>query len=296
MNMENLKHPITIRNRLIGNSELKHIRDLVDTHWHKGRTAISHILCEAWDWRQSNGQIKGMACRDMLLRLERMNYIQLPAPKFRTVNRINISPLKDQYTISHASALTGRIDSYRKIDIELARTKDKRKLWDSLVHNYHYLACKPIVGACLMYLIYLDDQLACCIGWGSAAWKVACRDNLIEWTSDQRKSNLNGIANNVRFLILPWVRVEHFASKILSLSSRQLASDWKQIYKEDLALLETFVDSSRFKGTCYRAANWRYLGQTKGSAKKGASYHHHGIIKSVFVYPLKPDFQKRLCR
>lgn len=287
---------LTIRNRLITEIELNQIHETITIHWDLGRTAISHILCEKWNWRQANGRYKGMACRELLLRLENKGLIQLPPRKKEKVNRLKIFPLPEAYTLNQVQALTGRINSFKQIDIELAGSVEKRRLWDSLVDEYHYLGYKHIVGSCLKYLIYLDDRLACCMGWGSAAWKVGSRDQFIGWSTNQRKQRLNSIANNVRFLILPWVKVQHFASKILALSAKVLVSDWQQHFKEDVVLLETFVDPARFLGTSYRAANWIYLGATQGLGKNGASYHHHGIIKSVFVYPLISEFRSKLCQ
>ena len=286
-------NPFTIRNRMITSQVLDQIQRTIDSHWEEGRSEISHILCNMWDWRQANGRLKEMACRDLLLRLQRMDLIVLP-PRKRSNNNCkkNLSFLFDVNTHS----ITGRIDTFTQIDFELATTTTKRRLWNSLVDRHHYLGCKHIVGASLKYLIYLDGQLACLLGWGSAAWKVGCRDHFIGWSHEKRTQRLNGIANNTRFLILPWIRVQHLASKVLSISARLLAKDWEERFQEELLLLETFVDRSRFRGTCYKAANWQYLGNTKGSGKKGASYHHHGVIKSVFVYPLRHDFRRKLCR
>lgn len=286
-------HTITIRNRIINDEVLTQIQKAIDTHWDKGRSHISHILCEKWNWRQTNGSLKGMACRDLLLRLERIDLIKLPPSKRCITNRKKILPVSS-FPI-HAEPITGRVDEFNQIDIELAASTDKRKFWDSLVHEYHYLSCKHIVGSCFKYFVYLEGQLVCLLGWGSAAWKVGCRDNFIGWNSELRSMRLNSIANNVRFLILPWVKIQHLASKVLALSARVLSIDWERKFSEELVLLETFVDRSRFQGTCYRAANWIYLGQTKGSGKSGASYHHHGIIKSVFVYPLTRGFREKLC-
>lgn len=286
--------PITIRNRLITNPVLDQIQKTVDTYWDKGRSHISHILCEKWNWKQANGCLKGMACRDLLLRLERMDLIKLPPAMKCVKNHKKIFPVSS-FSI-HTEPISGRVSEFNQIDIELAASTNKRKLWDSLIHEYHYLGSKHIVGCCLKYFAYIDSRLFCLLGWGSAAWKVGCRDNFIGWSSEMRSINLNSIANNVRFLILPWVKIKHLASKVLALSVRVLSIDWQRKFSEELVLLETFVDRSRFQGTCYRAANWIYLGETKGSGKSGASYHHHGIIKSVFVYPLRPDFQKRLCQ
>ena len=294
--MRTLKNPITIRKRVITSHELDYIRRTITTHWDAGRSAISRILCEHWDWRQPNSQLKGMACRELLLRLERMGYVFLPARINEKNNSRTIVKLPERYRLKNVIPLTGRVDFYRTLHIELATDKTQRDLWDSLIDSYHYLGYTPVVGSCLKYLVYLDDQLVCCMGFGSAAWKVGCRDQHIGWTTDQRKKNLNNIANNVRFLILPWVNIRHLASKILALCLRQLIADWKDRFCEKLLLAETFVDSSKYQGTSYRAANWHYLGETTGSGKRGASYHHHGIIKSVFVYPLHPNYRQRLCR
>ena len=284
---------LTIRNRLITDATLNQILKTIDAHWDKGRTHISHVLCEKWNWEQANGRLKGMACRDLLLRLERMDLIKLP-PSKRCIN--NCKKIPPVSIASQTRAMTGRIDEFHSLDIELAISRDKRKLWDSLVHEYHYLGSKRIVGSCLKYFVYLEGQIVCLLGWGSAAWKVGCRDHFIGWDAELRRIRLNSIANNVRFLILPWIKIQNLASRVLGLSARVLSTDWQDKFSEELVLLETFVDRSRFQGTCYRAANWVYLGETKGSGKSGASYHHHGVIKSVFVYPLKADYRLRLCR
>ena len=288
--------PITIRGRHITTDVLDEIRQVIEQNRELGRTHISLILCQKWGWRQSNGRLKGMACRDLLLRLERMGLISLPPRKREKVNRKIIVPVSDLFNQYGSKLLSGRIDEYRRIELEMVRGTYKEKLWDYLVDQYHYLGCSQIVGSYLKYLVYLDNQLASCFGWGSAAWKVGCRDRFIGWTAEQRRNGLHCISNNVRFLILPWVQVEHFASKTLALSTRVLKADWQKTFSEELVLVETFVDCSRFRGTCYRAANWIYLGQTRGSAKRGASYRHHGLTKAVFVYPLVSDFRERLCR
>ena len=286
----------TIRGRQITSPVLKEIRQTIDENWKLGRTAISRILCENWDWRQNNGQLKAMACRDLLLRLEREGYITLPPRIHNNNNQKRCNWSFDLFDKIDTQPITGRIDQFTHIRLDMVRGSHKEKLWDYLIDQYHYLGYTQIVGSYLKYLIFINNQLAACVGWGSAAWKVGCRDRFIGWNTQQRKNNLSGIANNVRFLILPWVDVKHFASKALALSARVLPGDWYHAFSQQLVLVETFVDRSRFVGTCYRAANWIYLGDTKGSSKSGASYQHHGIIKSVFVYPLDRHFKRRLCQ
>jgi len=150
------------------------------------------------------------------------------------------------------------------------------------------------VGAYLKYLAYLDGRPVACLGWGSAAWRVSCRDAFIGWDRARRQRNLSQLVNNVRFLILPWVQVEHLASKVLAANIRRLAADWQAYYNQAIVLLETFVDQARFPGTCYRAANWQYVGTTRGIAKSGNRHYRHDQCKAVFLYPLRRDFRERL--
>ena len=286
----------TIRGRLITSIVLEDIRQTIEKNWNLGRSAISEILCQKWNWRQDTGQLKAMACRDLLLRLERENLVTLPPRIHNNNNQKRCNWSFDLFDKIDTQPITGRVDQFNHIHLKMVRGSHKEKLWNYLIDQYHYLGYTQIVGSYLKYLIYINNQLAACVGWGSSAWKVGCRDKFIGWNTEQRKNNLSGIANNVRFLILPWVDVKHFASKALALSTRVLAADWYQAFSQQLVLVETFVDRSKFHGTCYRAANWIYLGDTKGLAKSGASYQRHGIIKSMFVYPLHRDFKRRLCQ
>ncbi len=294
--MQNFKSSITIRNRKITSSDLTTIRQTIAANWKSGRSAISQVLCEQWNWRQANGQLKGMACRELLLRLERLGHIELPPRLNEKNNNIKLIALPVRYQLPNVQPIIGRVDSFKNLRLELINDKKQGELWNSLVENYHYLGYKHIVGHCLKYFVHLDEQLVCSIAWGSSAWKVSCRDQFIGWSIEQRKKNLGFIVNNVRFLIFPWIKVKHLTSKILAASCRQLLVDWSHVFNEKPVLAETFVDSSKFQGTSYKAANWRYIGNTNGSGKKGTSYYHHGIVKSVFVYPLASDFKKKLCR
>jgi hypothetical protein len=287
---------LRLRGRDITPEILQFIQETIAAHVHEGRSAISRILCAQWNWRQSNGGLKDMACRDLLLRLERLGLIQLPPRQKQKANYKIILPLPAAFEEQTASPLTGRVDAFGELRLEMVRGHEHEALWDALIERYHYLGCRTIVGGYLKYLAYLDDHLVACLGWGSAAWKVGSRDRFIGWSAEQRQQRLSSVANNVRFLILPWVRVQHLASKTLARSVRVLPGDWQHVFAEELFLLETFVDRSRFVGTSYKAANWLCVGHTKGSAKRGASYHRHGLVKAVFVYPLCADFRARLCR
>jgi hypothetical protein len=287
---------IRLRGRDITPEVLDFIQATIAEHAAAGRSAISRRLCTQWDWRQSNGNLKDMACRDLLLRLERLGRIQLPPRQKPKANYKIIAPLPSVFEEPTAAPVTGRVDTFGALRLEMVRGQADEALWDALVERYHYLGCRTIVGGYLKYLAYLDNQLVACLGWGSAAWQVGSRDRFIGWSAGQRQQHLSGVANNVRFLILPWVQVQHLASKTLALAARVLPGDWQRVFAEPLYLLETFVECSRFVGTSYKAANWLCVGQTQGSAKRGASYHRHGRVKAVFVYPLCTDFRARLCQ
>lgn len=288
--MDNL--PLIIRGRSIGDKELEEIRALVQKYWHQSRSEISRQICHLWDWKQPNGWLKDRACRDLLLTLEKKGLISLP--KSKTPGAKGKKNVQSQGYLIDTSVCKGSITDYSSLTFSMVRKSSKEKLWDHLVHTHHYLGKPFIVGSYLKYIAYLDGQIVACIGWGSAAWKVNDRDQFIGWDQQTRKRNLHLIAGNVRFLILPWVQVPHLASKVLATNAKLLKKDWLDFYNVPLALLETFVDMSRFQGTCYKAANWIHVGSTAGSAKRGASYHYHGQSKAVFVYPLHKKFRERL--
>lgn len=281
-----------IRGRWIGQSELETVRSFIRAHRSRGRSAISRALCEHWDWRQSNGRLKDRACRVLLLALEGRGEVELPG-RIKYNNRSKKAPDGSRYVIPQ-DEIAGTISDFRSLTIEMVRRSPEEGLWDHLVHEYHYLGKPWIVGSHLKYLAYLDGQVVACLGWGSAAWRVRCRDAFIGWDRPRRKRNLALVANNVRFLILPWVRVRHLASKLLAANIACLVRDWQAFYQEDLVLLETFVDVSRFRGICYRAANWIHVGETVGVAKRGNRHLRHGQPKAVYLYPLVRDFQERL--
>ena len=282
----------TIRGRNIGRREIEEIRDCTQRFWASGRSEISRQICHLWNWKQPNGWLKDRACRDLLLALEKKGELELP-PRQSSGPR-GKKHIEQQGFLFDKSPCTNSLSQYRSLTIKMVRKTPDEGLWDYLVHSHHYLGHPHIVGSYLKYIAYLDGQIVACIGWGSAAWKVQDRDRFIGWDQPTRVRNLHRIANNVRFLILPWVQVPHLASKILAANAKLLVRDWLDFYSVRLALLETFVDMGRFKGTCYKAANWAHVGQTKGSAKKGASYHYHGVPKGIFLYPVHRRFRRLL--
>jgi hypothetical protein len=284
--------PITIRKRTITEPELELIQDTVDLHWDKGRTQISQILCRKWNWFQPNGCLKDMACREVLLTLQRKGLIALP-PRFNSANndkRNRSIPVVD----IDQTPLQGKPSHLPPVTLKIVRNTSLEPLYNSLVQQHHYLGYRQIVGNHLKYIAFIDERPVACLGWGSAAWSVKSRDSFIGWDKPTKENNLHFVVNNTRFLILPWVSVKYLASRILALNARRLCDDWLKVYNHPLYLLETFVEKNRFKGTCYKAANWIHVGETRGTAKRGHDHVFHGTIKDVYLYPLRKDFRKKL--
>jgi len=281
---------LIIRNRKITAQVLPFIQAVVNENWDRGRTHISRELCKQWNWVQPSGRLKDMACRELLLTLYRKGLIDYPPPQSspnnfkRATTRIHV----DQTPINCTLAELGLVR------VEMVRYTAHEPLYNSLVDQFHYLGYSQIVGNHLKYMAFCGDVPLACIGWGSAAWAVQSREQFIGWPKAVKNNRLHYIANNTRYLVLPWVTVKCLASKILALNIRQISDDWNRVYHFPLYLLETFVEQDRFKGTCYQASNWIRVGETKGTAKKGHKHLKHDKIKDVYLYPLHKYFKKML--
>jgi hypothetical protein len=284
--------PITIRKRTITEDDIPVIQTTVNRHWDKGRKHISKILCKQWDWRQPNGRLKDMACRELLLTLSRKGLITLPP---RLISAHNDKRNRSIPVVEiEQNPLNGNPSQLPPVKLKLVRNTPLEPLYNSLVQQYHYLGYRQIVGNHLKYIAFIEEQPVACIGWGSAAWSVKSRDCFIGWNKSTKEKSLHLMANNTRFLILPWISVKYLASKVLALNAKRISEDWIHIYNHPIHLLETFVEKERFKGTCYKAANWIRVGQTKGTAKQGHDHLFHGNIKDIYLYPLSKDFRKKL--
>jgi hypothetical protein len=284
--------PITIRKRTITKADLDSIQIAVNEHWNKGRTPISQILCQQWNWVQPNGQLKDMACREVLLTLKRKGLLRLPPRKNSAYNekRNQFIPI---VTIDQ-TPMVCKLSDLPPVELKLVRNTKLEPLYNSLIQQHHYLGYRQIVGNHLKYVAFTGNRPVACLGWGSAAWSVKSRDAFIGWDKKTKEQRLHFVANNTRFLVPDWVRVKCLASKILSMNIRRISDDWIKVYHHPLYLLETFVEQSKFKGTCYKAANWIRTGQTKGTAKRGHDHLVHGKIKDVLLYPLGKNFKQKL--
>ena len=294
-----MEQKLILRGRPVTFQDLNLIRSLVDQYQQQGRTFISKELCRIWNWHQPNGALKDMACRELLRCLEQKGLITLPLKKIN-INRkpkklsLPVLPLGFESQRHETHPLTGRLKEFLPIDLKMVRGSPEEALHNSLIHQYHYLGYRQIVGPCLKYMASIQSHPIACLSWGAAAWKVACRDQFIGWSPSTRSKNLFLVVNNTRFLILPWVRIPYLASHLLSQNIKVLASDWYRWYHYRPVLLETFVDTERFSGTSYKAANWLWVGRTQGRGKNDRNHQRILPIKEVFLYPLKKEFREIL--
>ena len=289
-----MKNDMVVQGRKITPADIQLIKQLIANNPSWGRTRLSKELCHLWNWRNLKGQIKDMACRTLLLKLERAGHLILPPPKRNTAKILRNRPI---VFIPHCTEkISGSLKTLRPLKITKIspRTRDD-KLFNCLLARYHYLGYKGIVGENIKYLVRSCSRrpLACLL-FGSAAWKTNPRDSFIGWDCLNRKKKLSYLTNNMRFLILPWVQVPHLASHLLSRISRRLSEDWITKYGHPIYLLETFVDRSRFRGICYRAANWILTGQTKGRTRNDRDHMIKAPVKDVYVYPLSRKFREVL--
>ena len=278
------------RGRRFTRRQMQRIAEIVDRYYHEGRTQISYRVCRALRWKQPNGRLKDVACREALRKFHQLGIVSLPPP--RSAGAV-WKPLDSslQYTVKHPPITSL---AFTKIELRKVETNGDTRLWNSLVSTYHYLGSSRIVGRQLKYMALVNEQPVACLGWGDCSWALSSRDNWIGWTKQQRAKQRKRIINNVRFLILPWVKLPNLASHLLAKCSRRVVNDWQEKYAVLPVLLETYVDPAHFSGTCYRAANWRKIGITAGYAKIGNFHHNSQTPKILFVYPLTADFQQIL--
>ena len=287
---------LSYRGRSISATDVAFIVQLMAEHPGLSRRKFSAVLARAWNMVQPNGALRDMVCRSMLLVLERAGHLQLPPKRCSPPNplAVRVKPQADP-TLAGAAMETS-LSALGPLEIRLVRRTESEDLFGRLMQTFHYLGYTQPVGEHLKYVVYAQDQPIACLAWSSAPRHLKPRDTWIGWTPAQRKQNIRGIAYNTRFLILPWVRVPHLASHLLGQMARRISRDWQSVYAHRIQLLETFIDPERFKGTCYRAANWIYLGQTTGRGKADHTHRANRSLKELWVYPVAKDFRQQLCQ
>ena len=280
------------RGRAVSVEDIGFIRELIATHPEAGRCALSRRLCEAWNWKQANGALRDQICRGLLLKLESAGEIQLPAVRFRPARNPLAERRPPELVIADDGPVYGPLSRLVPLEIQLVRRSADEPLFNSLIQQYHYLRYEQPVGEHLKYLVKVRGQAIACLAWSSAARHLGARDRFIGWDQQARYRNIRLIAYNSRYLILPWVQqAPHLASHILGQMAKRVSRDWEQMYAHPIYLLETFVDLERFKGTCYRAANWIVVGETTGRGKDSQSWKPNRSIKQILVLPLHQRFR-----
>jgi hypothetical protein len=284
---------IRYRGKVYGEQDVEDIRELIDQNPGQSRYFLSKELCRLRNWTQANGTYRDMVCRGLLLLLDREGWITLP-PKKRELPWLSRARTAPPQAVD-VTPVAGPLSPLVPLDLIMVRRTPAERLYQSLIHQYHYLGYTQPVGEHLEYIAFSDDRPIACLGFCSAPRHIGVRDRHLAWKREERIANLPKIAVNTRFLILPWVRVPHLASHLLGRMARRISRDWERIYHHPIVWLETFVDPARgFRGTCYKAAGWTYLGLTTGRGKNDQTGRPNRSRKYVFGYPVAKDFRKAL--
>ncbi len=281
------------RGRAVTRDDVHQIRELVAAHPEQSRRALSETLCSAWDWRQANGASRAMVCRSLMLALWRAGHIALPAVRRRPPNPLCVRA-RPQPTTVDTTALRGHLRELGPLTFVQVRRTPAEALFNSLMQAHHYLGYAQPVGEHLKFMVTAEARPIALFAWSSAPRHLGPRDRYLGWSPEVRRQNIAGIAYNTRYLILPWVKVEHLASHLLGRMTRVLSQEWQTVYGHPVYFAETFIDRSRYRGTCYRAANWQYLGVTQGRGKDDLTHRPNRTLKDILGLPLCRDYRARL--
>ena len=284
-----LKH----RGRAVSEADVSFIRSLIASTPEASRRQLSRLLCEAWDMKQANGAPRDMVCRGMMLALDRAGHITLPAVKCRPRNPFLERKRPEAIGIDQ-SPMAGSLRELGPLHWVQVRRSVEEKLFNGLIEAHHYLGYTQPVGEHLKYLVYAGQRVVACLAWSSAPRHLAPRDKFIGWSQEVRRRNVRLVAYNTRYLILPWVTVPHLASHVLGKMARMLPAEWQRVYGHPVYFAETFVDIERYRGTCYRAANWVVLGETTGRGNNAATHAPTRPKKQVLGLPLHAHFRRML--
>ena len=283
------------RGRVITDEDVTFIRQLVAAHPTLSRRALSVKLCEAWNWVQPNGHSRDMVCRGLMLTLHRTGHIELPPRQCTPPNPL-VKRARPAAVDVDRRPVQGPLKTLEPLRFEQVRRTPQEPLFNSLLQQHHYLGYTQPVGEQLKYLVYSGERVVAALAWSSAAHGLTCRDRFLGWSSDTRRRNRHLLAYNSRFLVPPWIRVPHLASHVLGRMVRRLSADWEQLYHHGVYFAETFVDPSRHRGSCYRAANWIVLGTTSGRGHRCPTRQANRPVKLVLGYPLVKRFRQRLLK
>ena len=282
------------RGQEIASEQIAFLREFIRAHATSSRWKLSRQLCEELGWKQANGALRDMVCRGLLLMLERAGQIELPPVRRLIRGQCRTGRPRPEPVLIDDTPLAMPLKELGPVEIGAVRRTADEPLFNSLMEHYHYLAYEQPVGEHLKYLAWAQGRPIACLAWSSAPRHLGSRDRYIGWSAEARRRNIRFIAYNTRFLILPWVRVPHLASHILGKVARALPDDWERMYGHPVYFAETFIDPGRFRGACYRAANWQLLGLTTGRGKNDQTNKPNRPIKEVLGLPLTRRFREYL--
>lgn len=283
------------RGREISAADVTSMRELIARHPDASRRQLSRHLCTAWGWMQPNGAPREMVCRGLMLALARAGHLALPPVRRRPPNPLARRACPQLVDVDQTPLRTG-LRALGALAFRQVRRTAAEPLFNSVLERYHYLGYTQPVGEHLKFLVCAGARPLACFAWSSAPRHLGPRDRYLGWSPAVRRQNVRFVAYNSRYLILPWVEVPHLASHLLGRMVRQLSAEWERVYGHPVYFAETFVDPQRFRGTCYRAANWVVLGRTTGRGHADLTHRVTRSIKDVLGYPLVPDFRARLTR
>jgi hypothetical protein len=281
------------RGRCVTAADVRFINELVARHAGESRRRLSARLCEAWNWRQPNGSLRDMVARGLMLALWRSGHIELPQIRQRPCNPLADRALPETVEVDR-TPVCASLRELGTLEFRQVRRTDEERLFNSLLHQHHYLGYTQPVGEQLKFVVSAGTRVLALFAWSSAARHLGPRDRYLGWAPEERRRNIRFIAYNTRYLIPPWVHVEHLASHLLSRMTRMLSAEWNSLYGHPVHFAETFVDTTRHRGTCYRAANWIFLGRTQGRGKDDLTHRPNRTLKDVLGLPLIGDFRERL--
>lgn len=276
--------------------QLDEIIEIIGTFPKLSRTELANTVCELFSWKRPTGKLKSVECRQFLERLDANGIIRLPVCRKQHAKRTKTNVPRTEQADTQTT-ISVNLKDLSPILLTRVETQEQRQLWYEYIDRYHYLGYQLPFGAQLRYFIKAGttDAVLGCLQFSSPAWKMAPRDRWIGWSDEQRKRNLQKIINNSRFLILPWVKVKNLASSVLALAIRTVPDDWQCCYGYRPVLMETLVDQKRFKGTCYKAANWIHMGATTGRGRMDRENKRHGMaVKAIYIYPMSNRFRQEL--
>lgn len=281
------------RGRAVTRADVEFIRELIARHPGASRRRLSQRLCEAWNWRQANGALRDMVCRGLMLSLCRAGHIELPAVRQRPYNPLLVRARPQPVEVDR-TLLVMSLRELGALVFQQVRRTPQEALFNALLQSEHYLGYTQPVGEHLKFMVYARERPVALFAWSSAPSHLAPRDRHLGWSAERRRQNIRFVAYNTRFLVPSWVQVPHLASHLLARMTRMLPDEWQKVYGHPVYFAETFVDTTRHRGTCYRAANWVVMGRTQGRGKDDLTHRPNRTLKEVLGMPLTGDFRERL--